>query len=212
MSDFIGVEPSSASMSEYNAMDFIVRQIAGGMMTSTDVIVKAVGADANGYPTVDVQPMVSQIDGAGNTTPHGTIHSLPVFRLQGGDCAIIVTPAVGDKGTAVFAREDTSAVRATGKPGPPGSRRRYSYSDGMYFGGILNAAPTTIINIMPGGMIHITAPTSVTVTSPIVNFSGNVMVTGDLITGPGSKFNGKPFDSHVHSGISTGTSNSGPPV
>ena len=187
--------------SDYNAMDFIVRQIAGRMATCTLVIVRAV----NGDGTVDIQPMVAQIDGEGNATPHGIIHGAPFMRVQGGTAAIIIDPVVGDIGIAVFGREDLSSVKANKAPSNPGSRRRYSYSDALYIGGLLNGTPTQSIQIGPMGTT-ITDPNGVTVNSPRTHF------TGDITTGAGSTFNGKSFDSHVHSGVATGSGNSGPPV
>ena len=203
---YSGSERLASAAGEYNAMDFIVRQIAGGMMTSTLVMVKAVGSG-----TVDVQPMVNQIDGLGNAMPHGTVHGLPVWRLQGGNGAVILTPAVGDIGVALFSREDISSVKVNRAPSNPGSRRRYAYADGIYMGGVLNVDPIRYVEIGPNGTT-VVDPVSVTITTPRVTMSQDLMVTGDIMTGPGSTFNGKSFDSHEHSGVQTGSGTSGPPV
>jgi hypothetical protein len=195
-----GQERLPSATSDYNQLDFIIRQIAGRMCTATLVQVLAVGEG-----TVDVQPMVHQVDGAGGITPHGKVHALPVWQLQGGAAAVIVRPVVGDIGLAVFAREDLTGVRATRKPAAPGSRRRYSYSDGIYLGGVLNMPPTTSVTLDPSGTVTVVAPTGVVLDTPMLT------VTGDIQTGAGSTFNGVQFDSHTHSGVQSGSATSGPP-
>ena len=213
--DQSGQQRPTSATSDFNVIDTIVRRIAGQMQTATLVLVKAVGTG-----TVDVQPMVAQIDGKGNATPHGVIHGLPVWRLQGGNGAVILTPAVGDIGLAIFAREDISSVKVNKAPANPGSRRTYAYSDGIYLGGVLNAPPSTYVKIDTGGTVEIVAPTSVTITSPNVTIaaSGGVTInspmttfSGDIQTAAGSTFNGKSFDSHTHGGVQTGSGTSGPP-
>lgn len=206
--EYKGQAKPQDSSSDYNAMSFIIKAIAGKMMTATLVQVKDVDAD-----TVDVQPMVAMLDGFGKAMPHGTVYAMPIWRLQGGVSSVIVVPAVGDIGLAVFCREDVSSVRANKAPSNPGSGRRYSYADGIYLGGVLNSPATQFLRMDADGIaitslgaITITAPTSVTIDSPMTMF------TGDIQTGAGSTFNGKSFDTHVHGSVQSGTSNSGPPV
>lgn len=195
---------------EWNRLNFAVRQIMAGMATTTLVLVQAVRAVDGGF-VVDVQPMVSQVDGAGNAVPHGTIHNLPVWRLQGGNGGVIVAPAVGDIGVSVFASTDISGVKRAKAATTPGSSRRFDWADGIYLGGVLNAAPVNFVQILADG-VTVTSATVVTINAPDgVTINGDVTVTGDITTGPGSTFNGKDFDSHTHGGVSTGGGTSGPP-
>lgn len=154
--------------SEYNELDFVVRQIVAGMATSQPVTVRAVGVG-----TVDVQPMVAQIDGDGNATLHGVIHNLPVVRLQGGGNAFIVDPVVGDIGLAVFASHDISSVKANRAPSNPGSRRRFDWADGVYVGGLLNGLPAQFVRVAGDGVY---------VESPMVTVAHSLVVT-DAATG-----------------------------
>jgi hypothetical protein len=190
--------------SEWNRLDFAVRSILNQTATTTLVQVKAVsGSTMTGF-AVDVQPMVSQVDGAGNAVPHGTIHAMPVWRVQGGISAVIVQPAVGDIGVAVFASSDISGVKRSGAPTTPGSARRYDWADGIYLGGLYGTPTQTIV--MDAAGVTITSAGTVTIDAP------TLAVTGDITTGAGSTFNGKSFDNHTHSGVTTGSDNSGPPV
>lgn len=201
--------------SEYNRMAFVVRSIMAQQATTTLVIVRAVDGD-----TVDVQPMVAQVDGAGNAVDHGIIHGLPVWRLQGGNSAVIVVPAVGDIGLAVFASTDISNVKRAKEPTTPGSFRRFDWADGIYLGGLLNAEPTQFLRMDDSG-VTITAadgqPVTINADSVVVNadtvsMSGDLSVTGSITSGAGSTFGGKAFDTHKHSGVTTGSGQTGNPV
>lgn len=196
---------------EWNRMDFMIRAVLNKIATTTLVLVKAVNETADGF-TVDVQPMVSQVDGGGNAVPHGVIHGMPVWRVQGGTSALIVAPAVGDIGVALFASTDISGVKRAKAPTTPGSARRFDWADGIYLGGVLNPVPTQFIR-MDGDGVTITAVGPVTINAPDgATLNGDLTVSGDITTGPGSTFNGKAFDTHTHSGVQTGGGNSGPPV
>ena len=215
--------------SEWNRLNFAMRQILGQMATTTLALVMAVREDADGFH-VDVQPMVAQVDGAGNAVPHGNVHNLPVWRLQGGTCGVIIPPVVGDIGLVVFASTDISGVKRAKKPTTPGSARRFDWADGIYLGGLLMAAPTSFVRLDEEGVtitaadglpVTINAPGGLTINAPgqtvaidaqTTAVMGDMTLTGDLTTGPGSTFNGKSFDTHTHSGVSAGTANSGPPV
>ena len=205
----------SDTTDEFNRMSFVVRSIMAQQATTTLVIVRAVEDG-----TVDVQPMVAQVDGAGNAVDHGIIHGLPVWRLQGGNSAVIVEPAVGDIGLAVFASTDISNVKRAKEPTTPGSFRRFDWSDGIYLGGLLNAPPTQFVRMDDEGITITAAPglpielvgETVNLTATTTNVSGDLVVTGSITSGPGSTFDGVAFDTHQHSGVTTGGGTSGPPV
>ena len=187
-------KPNTAG-SEYNSLQFLVQQaIRGQVHTAIPVQVQAV----NGL-FVDVLPLVSNVDGYGQTVDPTTLFHLPVFRYHAGVGAVILDPVVGDKGLAVFAQSDSSNVQeGTNTPQQPASFRKHSMSDGFYIGGFHNAAPSVYIEIKQDGKINIVAPSGVTVTSPDASFSGNVTIAGDATIG------GISFAGHVHGGVQTG--------
>jgi hypothetical protein len=208
----------------FNAMSFLVNQILAGKAFAAMVQVKSVtGGGAGTPPIVSVQPMVAQINGKGEPTPHGTIYNIPCFRLQGGNGAIILDPAIGDIGQAIICDRDISVVKATGAPGTPGSWRQNDWADGCYFGGFLNAAPTQIIQFAAGG-ITITTPGTVTVNaaSATVNattstFNGDIHASGSISAGGGVSDGAgslgalrSAYDIHKHTGVTTGGGTTGP--
>jgi hypothetical protein len=181
-----------------NEIDFAVRQILARVHTNTLVKVVAVNAPIGlaGMGSVDVQPLVNLVDGAGNATPQGTIYELLYFRMQGGTNAIIMDPAVGDIGMAGFCSRDISSVKANKAPSNPGSFRRFSMSDGIFFGGMLNGVPSQYIILNSSG-VQVVSPTAITLTAPTITLDGNVATTGTVTN------NGHAIDSthkHVDSG------------
>lgn len=145
----------------------MLRNLLGTMRTVTVVQVVAVAPGAVGpVGYVDVLPLINQIDSAGNSQPHGVIYNLPYFRLQGSQSAVIIDPAVGDIGIAVFSDRDMSSVvanRAAKNPqSNPGSRRRFDMADGIYIGGILNGTPLQYVQFLPNnGGINLVSPGTV---------------------------------------------------
>ena len=193
----------SSTWGEFNNMTFMVQQALGKMQTATLVRIEsctnAGGLSPVGY--VDVTPLVNQLDGQGNPTPHVTIYNVPYFRLQGGANGIIIDPQKGDIGVAVFASRDISQVKTTKKQGNPGSHRQYSFADGMYLGGMLNGTPTQYIQFSTAGIrihsptrvkidapdvlivaqtVEINASTSTTVTTPTFTVNGNSVLNGTV--------------------------------
>jgi len=143
-------DPSSAA-SPFNATAFIVQAMLAGIATVKLVQVQAVDTNAK---TVDVQPMVNQLDGQGNSTPHGTINAVPYVYAQAGDGAVIMDPAVGDKGVMVCCDRDISSAISSKAIANPGSFRQLDAADGVYLFGLpgLNTAPAQFIKFSPNGI------------------------------------------------------------
>lgn len=140
--------------SDFWVIRFIVRQMMAQLETSLPVQVVAVNPGAGSPPaagTVDVQLLVSLLDGDLNPVQQGIVHGLPFFRLQGGPWAVVCDPAKDDFGWIVAAARDITSVKA--KPGVqnPASLRQNSYSDGIYVGGCLNAVPAATLWLKPDG-------------------------------------------------------------
>lgn len=192
----LGLERPQTTAGEYNKLIFAISQAISKLQTVTLVRVEAVTNSGGVSPVgfVDVLPLVHQIDGLGNPTPHGLVPNLPYVRLQGGPDAIILDPKVGDIGICLFASRDISKVKVAKKPSPPGSFRQYSFCDGLYLGGVLNGTPSQFVRFHAGG-IAITTPGTVAITSASLTHNGvNIGAT------------------HVHGGVQTGGGNTGVPV
>lgn len=197
-----GTQRVGDATDQYNALTFVISQVLSGRNFAALVKVVSVTAE-RGLAlagTVDVQPLVNQLDGQGNAIPHGIVNDLPYIRAQGGADAVIIDPKVGDIGICVFCDRDSSAVQATRDAANPGSLRRSDMADGVYIGGLLNAVPEQYVLFEAAGIkmvsptnitlqapkiqlvapvVEITATTSTTITTPAFTVNGNTQFNGD---------------------------------
>ena len=131
----------------------VIENIASSIMTAT--IVKVVKSDESGIQpvgTVAISPLVDFISGDGSIVKQGTIFNAPYFRLQGGSNAVVIDPAVGDIGIALFCHSDISGVKKKKDSAPPATFRHHSMSDAIYIGGILNGTPEQFLFINNDGV------------------------------------------------------------
>lgn len=199
---YFGFATLAAGTSETNKLDFFVRRILSGIATASLVRVEEVQSPGGVSPvgTVSVKVLVNQVDGIGNMVEHGVIHGVPYFRLMGGKNGVIIDPAVGDIGLCVFASRDISSAKVNKAPSPPGSLRKFSYADGLYFGGFLSDAPENYIMIDPAsGDITLKPAAKVTVL-------GDLSVTGGVDAGADVVADGISLKEHVHGGVQSGSS------
>lgn len=199
---------------KFNMDSFVILQWLNKIQTAMPVMVVAsTGSGTVGpFGFVDILPLVNQVDSQGNGTLHVTVYNIPYFRLQGGSNAIIMDPAPGDIGICCFASRDISKVKATQKQSNPGSLRNYSFSDGMYLGGILNGTPTQFIQFNDDG-ITITSPTAIAINAPTVTITtSNFTVDGPMNVSGDINGDGVDLKTHTHSGVQSGSDDTGPPV
>lgn len=229
----LNINNSTGGASEFEAL---FNMLLGKNQTIT--LVKVVAVNATGVApvgTVSVQPMVHQLDGAGNIYPLGVIHDVPYFRLQGGSNAVICDPVVGDIGFCGFASRDISTVKRNKAASAPGSRRQYAWSDGLYIGGFLNGAPSQYVHFTGSGIV-IKSPTKITLEAPEIEVNGQTVTTtansvstqtatfsvsatstaqftggGGIDSDGDIKSSGISLKTHTHSGVTTGGGNTGGP-
>jgi hypothetical protein len=154
--------------------------------------------------TVDVLPLVSMQDGAGISYPHDVIYGVPFIRIQGGARAFICDPMPGDNGVIVVCGRDISNVKANRAAAAPGSFRLFDFADAVYFGGLLNEAPTEYIGWVGGNVVVETVGQFI-VNAASAQFNCAVTATGNVIGAAIS------LDSHVHPGVTTGGGTTGLP-
>ena len=239
---FFGQKELATGNSEFNQLEFVVRMLTGKFNIATLAQVVAVNPAPNNTSqavgTVDVLPLVGQVDGSGAIWPATTIFDLPYFRLQAGTAAILVDPVVGDIGLVVFCDKDISSVKASqGQPAGPASARRFDMADGFYLGGWMSAVvPTNYVQVnaeqielsMGGAVAVVLTPDGITLTgnttingvttingSAIINgqvSTSSTLQTGGAIQASGEiSSNGHTLTAHTHAGVQSGGSNTAPP-
>ncbi|EPB8128589.1 phage baseplate protein [Yersinia enterocolitica] len=182
---------------------------------------------------VDVLPLVAEVRSSDRTIIQGSqIYNIPVWRLQRGSSAIIMNPVAGDVGLIAVCDVDISVARAARKESVPGSNRKHSQSDAIYFGGVLNGQPTQFIEFADSELnitspnpvnitcskANITAPDGVEMQTPLLHVSGDITADGNITDNAGTqaaslkelrdKYNSHDHDVvNVQGGSSTITSN-----
>jgi hypothetical protein len=193
------------SASDWAARQFQIWQTLSRVRTMVMVQVTAVNG-GNGAiaapPTVSVKPLVKIVDGQGNTSSHGTINNVPVFRLGSKFGSVILDPEVGDVGVMAIADRDSSVVVSTkGKESQPGSRRMFDLADGVYLGMLFGAAPTQYVSFTENGLTIKSGSDGINLNGLIINQQGQVQgdldVTGEVKRGVGGA-DQVTLGNHVH--------------
>ena len=186
----------------FNAAQFQIDQTLRQLRTSIPVKVVAVsGGGMASFPTVDVQPLINQVDGLGNQTPHGVIFGIPAIRSHGAHGTIINDPAVGDVGHMIVSDRDISSLKASGgAQSHPGSKRYHSLSDGVYHGAMVAGTPTQAVQFTATGVKIFDANGNVIeMAAGAITITGNLRVTGTITAGYGGA-DAVGVQTHTHAG------------
>lgn len=178
-------QPASTA-TDYQALTFFVNAILSHVRTAHPVEVVAVtGGGLGPIGTVDVQPLVSQVNGIGQGEPHGVIYGRPYIRWQGGASAVILDPVIGDTGLLVCCDRDISNVVATLAAALPGSLRRFNFADGIYLGcSVSKTTPTQYVQFLPEGAgIKIRSTGNIDLNGATVSPSGEITDGAGVVLG-----------------------------
>lgn len=200
------------------------------LWTALPCIVSAVNFAAN---TISAQPAIK-----GTTTnPNGSTQSVnlpmlvdvPMVFPTAGGYSITFPVAIGDECLVVFASRCIDGWWQSGGVQEAMEFRMHDLSDGFAIIGTRSQARkvtawdtvnlqirsddhNTLIEVDKTGKVNITAPTSMTVTTPLATFTGNVNVGGTLTATTDVIGGGISVKNHAHSGVTSGASNTGEPV
>lgn len=195
---------SSQIATEALRNELLIRSLIQDARTAILVKVMAVHPGSGSPPTigtVDVQPLVSTVDGSGKKWLLGVTYGAPFGRIQFGGTGIIADPAVNDIGLAVACDRDISSVLALGAvlatpsnsqiPGP-GSRRTHNISDLVYVMSIISAASITQYLQLTASLLKAVFPninlngvaidSEGTLTAPIVSSGNGATGSGNNVT------------------------------
>lgn len=163
---------------------------------------------------------------------------VPVIFAQGGGFALTFPIQEGDEVLVIFAQRCIDNWWAQGGVQQQAEIRMYDISDGFAIPGICslpNVVPDVSFNsvqlrskdkkgyfeILEGGIVRIVAPQgnvqvvaqTITIQAPQgVTIEGNLKVTGSLTVEDDASIENIDFASHIHSGVQSGSGQSGPPV
>ena len=180
--------------------------------------------------TVEVLPAIKMrtvIDDIISHQDHPVIIYVPLVFPHVANFGITFPVAAGDECLLVFSQRAIDNWHDLGGVQPPDSNaigcRHHDLTDAFailapasvpnVFGAwntndleIRNRSHTTIITVKNNGEVNITAPTSVTITSPTVHITGDLNVDGDITDGIRSMAGDRAiYNQHTHPGDSGGT-------
>jgi Phage protein Gp138 N-terminal domain len=143
-----------------------------------------------------VQPQVMHADVADNAYSRFTLAQIPVMSMGGGGFHINFPIKNGDLGWIFAADRDLGLFLQTLQESKAPTSRMHTFESGMFIPDVFrqysvqaqnsgamviqSTDGATFISIS-NGVVNITAPTSVTVTTPLATFSQNVHMKGTLL-------------------------------
>lgn len=193
-----------------NAVDFAIRQVIRSSV-QTIKIVEIVAVDT-AAKTVDVQPLVQQVTPDGSTKDMPIVSAVPYGYEQAGNCLIQIDPAKGDIGVIACADRDIHRVKTAWKAAAPQTLRSHSLTDAIYLRTLYTGqAAAHTIRIDPTNGITVTSSKTVTVNAD-VQVNGNITATGTITGQTDVVGDSVSVKGHVHSGVQTGSGETGKPV
>jgi hypothetical protein len=168
----VGIAEANTLSSDYAKSTFVIEQLIAKINTMTLVKIVACTNAGELSPVgfVDVKILNHLVAGDESPIEHPTLYNIPYFRLQGGNSAIIIDPVEGDIGMCGFCNRDISEIKSKKDFALPASKRKHDYSDGLYFGGLLNGVPEQFIQFNGDG-IMIKSPNAINLEAPNVSIS-----------------------------------------
>jgi hypothetical protein len=164
-----------------------------------------------------VQPMrVDQQDGTQEWKQATKFSKCPVVFLQGGGFTVFAPPQADDEALAIFCHRSIDDWWYYGGAPERSSLRRFSKDDAILICGVFSRPRVPLTPIDPAaleirsdsGAVKLRLDASgVTITAPLVTVAGNLVVSGDVTSAGGVS-----LETHVHTGVQSGSSDTGPPL
>ena len=155
---------------------------------------------SNGW--VEVAPQIQNIarDLNGVETPKDmpVLSRIPVGYFKAGGMVVTVPVKAGDEGIILFSDRGLSLWKETGRKSPPREEEFHGLNGAIFLpmptsspGAVQNYDPSSLyvgsedqqayLRVQPGGLITLSAATSVLINTPLATFSGDVTIQGNLI-------------------------------
>lgn len=173
-----------------------------------------------------VQPLISRVTTAGEAVERGTVASMPVLALGGGEFNISFPLKAGDRGWIEASDRDISLYLQTTQQSKPNTLRMHEFSDGRFIPDVFadyelpaghddslviqHKSGQTWIGVKENEISLKVGSTEFTLTEDRITLTagGNSFV----VSAAGAKHNGVNVGSnHKHSGIQSGNENTGGP-
>lgn len=228
------MESQQASFNPANAsslsgiMQEVLKSFGCSLENAIPAIVKSYNRTKN---VAVVQPAINDVATSGETVEYDTV-CLPVFNYGGGGVLVNFPLEAGNTGWIVACDKDISLYKQSLKVSNPNTFQRHRFAFGWFLPDIVKGAVISgddngalVIQTLDGatkitlkaGLVNVVSSANLTVTAPNVTITGDVSITGTLsVSGQISSSTdvlsaGISGKTHTHSGVSTGSGNTGAP-
>jgi len=172
-----------------------------------------------------VRPLIMMVNTDGEAIKRAEIASVPVFQIGAGGFLLNFNLKPGDLGWIKASDRDISLFMQSFSEEQPNTFRLHSFEDGVFFPNVLTGftiddedAENCVLQTLDGSQriaiwenkIKITSDTEIILDAPAVRATGTIYADGDVIgDADGTTIS---LNTHIHSGVQSGPSNTGPPV
>lgn len=165
-----------------------------------------------------VQPLIMLLTTSHTTVPRASLASVPVYQIGGGGFLLNFNLKPGDLGWIKANDRDISLFLQSHAASAPNTIRKHSFSDAVFYPDVMKGytiagedAENAVLQNLDGSVKLSLAATKLTL--KVGGVSLEVSSSGVAITGGTVTHNGKNIgDTHAHSGVTAGPSNTGVPV
>lgn len=200
------------------AVKFILQKFLQGVDDMLPATVIAVD-EARQYATV--QPLVMVLGTNGSTTTRAQVAKVPILNAGAGGFVISFPVKAGDFGWIKANDRDISLFLQSNANAAPNTNRLHSFESGVFIpdamrqwtlaaedqaNAVWQSYDGTTKVVLAAGLIKIVHPTKVRVESPLVEMTGNLVVTGTVtgktdVKAGSDNISGK---GHTHGGVTVG--------
>jgi hypothetical protein len=212
-----------------DALEFFMLKKMLGLHTLTLAEVLEVNSDKS---RMTVQSLINNVDNNDRSAPAPQIYDVPCVMMRGGNAGLITEYKKDDKVLIGYCERQIDAVKRTEARQTPALFRSHALEDAIIIGHWSNTLPsiyvkitddevtieavdkpitivTTGNTIVKANNATIEATTLATIKAPNIKLDGIVEATSSMTISNNLSVSGKDFITHVHSGVTSGGSNTG---
>lgn len=164
-----------------------------------------------------VKPAITGVASRGQKIPKDSLIDIPVFSMSGGGIVMSFPVKAGDKGWLIANDRNISIFKQNLEESAPNDYRKHCFNDSFFLPDKINDLHigeedegAIVITTEDGAAKFSLKPEGITITGrTVINgdlaVNGSVTVSGDVTAG------GISLQSHTHSGVETGSGNTGGP-